>query len=257
MQDNAEFAVEPVLDALERFFCFARFFADAGHDAHALRLDEDLPLGAVSASDGLAERVVGSAEPCAVPARVQDGFLHLGCGFVCTGCLFGQTEVTEDSSIGSAVFDKHACDEHGLCDGPFAGTGDLEALAGMCGEAVEVQAVVPVGPPDERQLVRPQMRDGIAEAAAKMLHEGRRIVLIAVKRHAFLQNRPVACFAQVCVHACDEPERVVVEAAADGKVAFLCERLVLMVRAAVRELRGGDIKNTLSRAPGNDMDKAK
>ena len=30
-----------------------------------------------------------------------------------------------------------------------------------------------------------------------------------------------------------------------------------MVCAAVRELRGGDIKNTLSRAPGNDMDEAK
>ena len=101
------------------------------------------------------------------------------------------------------------------------------------------------------------MRAGEPEAAAKMLHEGRHIDLIAVKRHAFLQNRPVACFAQVCVYTGNEPERVVVEAAADGKVAFLCERLVLMVRAAVRELRGGDIKNTLSRAPGNDKDEAK
>ena len=156
-----------------------------------------------------------------------------------------------------AVFYKHACDEHGLRDGPFAGAGDLEALAGMCGEAVEVQAVVPVGAPDERQLVRPQMRDGIAEAAAKMLHEGRCVLFVAVKCDAFVQNRPVACFAQVSIHARNEPERVVVEAAADGKVTFLRERLVLMVRAAVRELRGGDIKNTLSRAPGDDMDKAK
>ena len=165
--------------------------------------------------------------------------------------------MTEDSSVGSAVFDKHACDEHGLRDGPFAGAGDLEALAGMCGEAVEVQAVVPVGPADERQLVRPQMREGIAEAAAKMLHEGRCVLFVAVKCDAFVQNRPVARLAQVCVYTGNEPERVVVEAAADGKVAFLCERLVLMVRAAVRELRGGDIKNTLSRAPGNDMDEAK
>ena len=90
-----------------------------------------------------------------------------------------------------------------------------------------------------------------------MLHEGRRIVLIAVKRHAFLQNRPVACFAQVCVCTGNEPERVVVEAAADGQVAFLCERLVLVIGAAVRELRGGDVENALSCAPGNDMDKAK
>ena len=78
-----------------------------------------------------------------------------------------------------------------------------------------------------------------------MLHEGRCVLFVAVKRHAFVQNRPVARLAQVSIHARNEPERVVVEAAADGKVAFLCERLVLMVRAAVRELRGGDIKNTL------------
>ena len=70
MQDNAEFAVEPVLDALERFCRFARFFADPGHDAHALRLNEDLAFRAFLTSDGRAERVVGSAEPRAVPACV-------------------------------------------------------------------------------------------------------------------------------------------------------------------------------------------
>ena len=123
--------------------------------------------------------------------------------------------MTEDSSIGSAVFDKHACDEHGLRDGPFAGAGDLEALARALGEAVEIQTVVPVGPADERQLVRPEMRAGEPEAAAKMLHEGRCVLFVAVKRHAFLQNRPVACFAQVCVYTGNEPEGVVIKAAAD------------------------------------------
>ena len=57
VKDDTEFAVEAVLDALERFFCFARFFADPGHDAHALRLNEDLALVAFLAADGLAESV--------------------------------------------------------------------------------------------------------------------------------------------------------------------------------------------------------
>ena len=70
VQDNAEFAVEPLLDALERFCRFARFFADAGHDAHALRLNENLAFRAFLTSDGRAERVVGSAGPSAIPARV-------------------------------------------------------------------------------------------------------------------------------------------------------------------------------------------
>ena len=165
--------------------------------------------------------------------------------------------MTEDSSVGSAIFYKHACDEHGLRDGPFAGAGDLEALAGVRGEAVEIQTVVPVGPADERQLVRPEMRAGEPEAAAQVLHEGRCVLFVAVKCDAFVQNRPVARLAQVSIHARNEPERVVVEAAADGQVAFLCERLVLVIGAAVRELRGGDVENAISCALGDDMHKAK
>ena len=141
--------------------------------------------------------------------------------------------------------------------GPSLGPVIWKLSPGLLGEAVEIQTVVPVGPADERQLVRPEMRAGEPEAAAKMLHEGRCVLFVAVKRHAFLQNRPVACLAQVCVHARNEPERVVVEAAADGQIAFLRERLVLVVRAAVRELRGGDVENAISRAPGDDMDEAK
>ena len=70
VKDDTEFAVEAFFDALERFCRFARFFADPGHDAHALRLDEDLAFRAFLTSDGRAERVVGSAEPRAVPACV-------------------------------------------------------------------------------------------------------------------------------------------------------------------------------------------
>jgi hypothetical protein len=55
--------------------------ADAGHDAHALRLDEDLALGAFSSrADDLAEVVVGAAEPVAVPAGRLDDLGHRGRG---------------------------------------------------------------------------------------------------------------------------------------------------------------------------------
>ena len=50
--------------------------ADAGHDAHTLRLNEDLTLGALLAADGLAESIVGTAEPCAVPTGGQGGLFH-------------------------------------------------------------------------------------------------------------------------------------------------------------------------------------
>ena len=143
-----------------------------------------------------------------------------------------------------------------LRDRAFAGAGDLEALAGVGGEAVEIQAVVPVGSADERQLVWPKMRAGEPEAAAQMLHERRGVVRVAVKGHDLVQDRPVAGLAQVRVHACNQPQRIVVEAAADGEISLFRERLILVIGAAVRELRGGDVQNALSRALRNDMHKA-
>ena len=69
-QHNAVLCVELVFHALQGGYGFAGVYADAGHDAHALRLDEDLAFRALAASNGRAERVVGSAEPRAVPACV-------------------------------------------------------------------------------------------------------------------------------------------------------------------------------------------
>lgn len=176
-----------------------------------------------------------------------------------SGCLCRfrvQTEMAADIGVSPAVFDKHSGDEHGLRDRAFAGAGDLEALAGVGGEAVEIQTVVPVGSADERQSVRAEVCADEPEAAAQMLHERRGIVRVTVKRNAFIQYRPVTCFAQVSVHARDQPQRVVVEPAADCKISLLRERLILMIGAAVRELRGGDIQNALPRPFRNDMHEA-
>ena len=52
-----------------------------------------------------------------------------------------------------AVLDEHARNEHALRHRTLAGPGDLETLARVLGEAVQVQAVVPVRTPDERQTV--------------------------------------------------------------------------------------------------------
>ncbi len=60
----------------------------------------------------------------------------------------------------AAVLDEHARDEHAFGHRAFAGAGDLEALAGVLGEAVQVQAVVPVGAADERQAVGAEVGDG-------------------------------------------------------------------------------------------------
>ena len=126
----------------------------------------------------------------------------------------------------------------------------------MGGEAVEIQAVIPVGAADQRQAVGAEVRAGEPETAAQMLHKRRGVVRVAVEGHSFVQNRPVTGLPQVGVHTRDQPQRIVVEAAADREISFLRKRLILVVGAAVRELGGGNVQNALSCALGNHVDKA-
>ena len=51
-----------------------------------------------------------------------------------------------------------------------------------------------------------------------------------------------AGFLDIGNHGQDQPERIVVEISSDLVVALLGQRLILVIRAAVRQLRGGEIK---------------
>lgn len=94
-------------------------------------------------------------------------------------------------------------------------------LARVLGEAVQVQVVVPVRTPDERQTVGTQMGAGKVEAAAQVLHQSLRLGGVVIKGYLFFQNRPVAGLPQVGGGTGNEPQRVIVEAGADIAVAFL------------------------------------
>ena len=123
----------------------------------------------------------------------------------------------------------------------------------MLGEAVEVEAVVPVGAADERDPVRTLVSERVVHAPAQVLHKGLCEGVIIIKGYRLIQNRDVAGLADISADSSDEPERVIIESAADIGVAFLGEGLILMIRAAVRELRGGDIDDSLSCAFGYQM----
>ena len=68
VQDDAVGRGQPLADGRERPGRLAVVEPDAGHDADALRLDEDLAFLASRRADRLAEVVVGAPEPFAVPA---------------------------------------------------------------------------------------------------------------------------------------------------------------------------------------------
>ena len=153
--------------------------------------------------------------------------------------------MTADIRPDAAVFHEHTGDKHAFRHRPLTGSGGLKALAGMGGEAVEVQTVVPVGAADQRQTVGPQVVDGIAEAAPQVLQQRLLRAGFRVEGHRLVQNGPVARLAEVGVRSGNEPQRVVVKAAAHSQVALLGQGLVLVIGAAVGELGGGNVQNAL------------
>ena len=79
-----------------------------------------------------------------------------------------------------------------------------------------------------------------------MIHQRSNYAHIVVKRNHLGQDGGITGLSYVSTGTCNEPQRIIVEAAANIGVALLGQRLVLMVSAAVLELGGSDIDDTLS-----------
>ena len=123
VQHHAVWGVQSLLHAPERLRGLPGLPADACHDAHALRLNEDLSLGALPAAHGVAESIVGAPEPCTVPACGQGRLLH-GVDAPAGSCgLIGKLQAVTQLCILAPVLDEHACNEHALGHRALAGTG--------------------------------------------------------------------------------------------------------------------------------------
>ena len=79
---------------------------------------------------------------------------------------------------------------------------------------------------------------------------------LVVKRNHFVENREVTRFFDIGHGAEDEPAGVIIEAAADVVVAALGQWLILMIAAAVGELRRGDVDDALTGTLGDEVYKA-
>ena len=149
----------------------AVFEADAGQHAVAVGLDEDLAFFALLGADLGAEVVVGAQEPLAVPAVLADDLIHLRDFGQILGGFGVEAAVLGDGGQFLAGVDEQAGDEDRFGHLAVLVGGGLEALARRVGEAIQVQAVVPVGAADQRQAMRPKPVQRVVEAALQVLVE--------------------------------------------------------------------------------------
>ena len=179
-------------DRLQRRGGLAVVEADAGHDAHALRLDEDLALVVLRRADRLAEVVVGAQEPLAVPAvRARRPFPSSRRRRPGSARPRGVAARARSAMAASSFGRQHEQpgDEDRLGHLAVLVVGGLERLAGRVGEAVQVQAVVPVGAADQRQAVRPEPVERVADAALQVLVERRLAAGLVVVGHRLVEDR--------------------------------------------------------------------
>ena len=69
--------------------------------------------------------------------------------------------------------------------------------------------------------MRPKMRRCVVEAAAQMLQKRNGLREVTIKGTRLIKDRIITRFTQVGTGAGNQPQRVIVEAAADIGIAFL------------------------------------
>ena len=148
------FAIEMLLAGVERLFRHTFRFADLGHAAPALRLDEDLRLVVLLRADGTSEEIIGTEIPFAVPTVLLHRLFHRRDMLRRALRLVFLAEIQTELGIVLAAHTEESGDHQRLrLRALRLVLGRLERLVRIVREAVEVEAVIPVRAADERQLV--------------------------------------------------------------------------------------------------------
>ena len=138
-------------------------------------------------TDLVAVIVVCPKEPLTVPAVLLHGFLHgfyslFHAGGGAVPYFFQQFRKV------AAFGHKQACNHQGFGLGAFGLVlRGLERLVGIVGETVQIQAVVPVGPADERKPVRTQIICHVLEAYLQMVQHRHLCSRLIIKGNLFIQ----------------------------------------------------------------------
>ena len=225
--------------------------ADTRHHAHALGFNVYFPFFADTASHRSGEGIIGADEPFSVPAGIQND-LFMSSTRSWTSSASSESPLCRHMSAYSSPYLTNMPAMKTLsATGPRWGPVVWKALSGSCGEAIQIQAVIPVGAADLGQSVGSPVVGRIPEPPAEVLHQGCLVGVTGIKGTHFIQDAEVAGLLDIGGGRRDQPEGVIVIKAADG-IAPRGEGLIPVISASVLELGIGDINDTLSRpSPGS------
>jgi len=256
LENDTVLGIETLLDGIKSLDSKTFLDADTCEYAETLRLDEDLTLFALLGADLVLECIISTQEPFAVPAVLENCIVHLVDLSLCAVSLFVETLQAAHLDVILTDSNELTCDEYRFSLAALEAGGSLEGLTRSLGEAVEVEAVVPVSTTDEGQTVRSEVIDNVIKGSLEVVDEGLRSGRIRVERGHVIENVDVTGLLDVSSNAEYQPHGVVVEAGTCIGVALLGERLILMVSRAVLKLNRSDVDDSLAGIFRDKMDEA-
>ena len=247
VQYDTMFAIQTLFHRVERLFYHTLFQSNTGHGTPSLTFDKDLSLFVLFRTHFVSKIVVCTEVPIAIPAMLLHGFYHsidISCS---TFGLIKFAHFATQFHIITSAHHKQACNHQrfGLRALCFV-FGCLERFVWIPREAVQVQAVVPVGTANQWQHVRSQIFNNMIERNVQVLHQCNFTSRLVIERHHFIENREVARLLDIGHRTKDEPHGVVVKSATNTIVAAFGQGLILMIASTIGELRRGNVDDTFA-----------
>ncbi len=133
--------------------------------------------------------------------------------------------------------------------------GGLKRLTRRVGEAIEVEAVIPIRPANQRQLVGSQSIQRVLDRPLKVFEQGHFGAWLVFVGHQFIKDGKIPGFLHISCCCQYQPVRVVIEIGTHIVVAAFGQRGVLVESAAVGKLGGCQIKQPFAGALRHNMHK--
>ena len=183
---NAIFGIQTFFDRIQSFLCQTFFDTDSCHNTEALRLNENLTFFAFFGTDFLRFCIICTDKPFSVPACIQNCLIHgvdFFFSFISSG---GIAYMTADFCKFFTIFYKHTGDKYRFGNRSFRWSCSLERFSWFCGEAVQIQAVIPVCASDQRKFVRSEVSGCVFKRTAQMLIQRSCFFFLVIKVNHFV-----------------------------------------------------------------------
>ncbi len=198
VQHHAVGGIKPTLARVERFIDHSGLASYTCHGTPALTFDKDLALVALRRTDFVSGKIVGAQEPFSIPAIGHYGMFHIGDKLFNPFRFIVKTYMAAKLSIFASFDHKKPGNHQRLGLRTFRSVfRRLITLIRIRRETVEVQAVVPVRTPYQRQTVRTQICNNMIERHLQVLHQRHFAARTVVPRHKLVKNREITRFLYI------------------------------------------------------------